>query len=132
MPEGISHSFSFHAGLESVFTARDLQDASLPGGSGLDPSEEAMEAPLQDLLSARSLESRLLESLKPMIPNREILLPGRYHSLADDTQSFFDNAAQHAPDEETRHCFREAASLLKEEQSMRDLLLMYRHSLHKA
>lgn len=132
MPTTISQSLSFDTGLETIVTTEDVEAPQLPQMTALPPSEEAMDAQLPQLLQTPTFDSRILSALRPFIRNRDILGPSRYQTLADESPDALDAAADALPDGEAKDALHDAAKLLRDEKSLRDLLLLYRHTLHKA
>lgn len=131
MSTSISHSLSLNTGLADVLTAQDLEGAQLPQLASFAPSEEAMEAQLPQL-QASVFDDRVLSALRPILKNRDILSPSRYQALADQMPAALESAAANAPEGESRDVLLAAAGLLKEEKTLRDLLSLLRHALHKA
>jgi len=77
-------------------------------------------------------DQRVLSALRPLIRNRDILSPGRYLSLADELPEALEEEANRTADPHAQQDLRNAARLLREEKELRDLLMTFRHALHKA
>jgi hypothetical protein len=132
MSTPISHSLSPNIGLETVLTTQELEPPQLPQLTSLPPSEETMEAQLPLLLGSPTIDARILAALRPFLRNRDILGPNRWGTLADEAPASLEEIAAGMPEGDDKQALLAAARLLREEKDLRDLLSLYRHTLHKA
>lgn len=123
----ISDPLDLSVGLEQVLrqeqAAVRLPETTLE----LFPADEQPTVHLEKLLRANSIESGILQALKPNLPNKEIFSPSRFNVLLDEAASSLKDilAAGSDPD------LREALDLLQADRENKDLLNLYRSLLHK-
>ncbi len=134
MPDSIREAAFFQTGLESITVGAPPPEAtSLPEArASLAPSDEGMDNLLADLLRAPALDGRLLAALRPPLTSRDVLAPGAYGALLENVRGVLRALVDEAGPDEKDDAFSAAADLLEEEKSLRELLAMYRHVLHKA
>ena len=130
----IKNIHSFETGIESIISLGPEQTpASLPEVANFLPSEEQLDAWLQKMLASPPLEQQLLSLLKPVINDLTILQPVHYEfmifKLGEKFKRLVAYRKKKKPKEEDRQIFEEARDLFTEEQSLRELLKMYRNAL---
>ncbi|PTY00773.1 hypothetical protein DB346_14250 [Verrucomicrobia bacterium LW23] len=131
MPEITPRPISVPSGFEGFSVAPDIAETRLPDTSPLVPSDAPMESPLQALMESPSHDTRVLKEMRPQITQLEILSPGLYHALSQETLGTFTTLTKQEQNPERQAIFQRAAALLKEETSHQDLLFAYRNALHK-
>ncbi len=126
---GVSDPLDLSVGLEQILRQEPGQAAvRLPETTiELFPADEQPIVHLEKLLRANSIESGILQALKPALPNKEIFSPSRFNALLDEAASSLQGlpAADSDPD------LREALALLQADRENKDLLNLYRSLLHK-
>lgn len=130
MPNEIRTHFQFDTGIERIIDGGE--SAQLPQSRELLPVDEGYQQQLPDLLYPRTWDQELQQSLKPPLQHSDLLAPSRFQAVLDDTKSTLDEAVKASGSESARRTLQAAASLLEEQQALRDLLTTYRHLLHKA
>jgi hypothetical protein len=125
--------FSFDRGIERVLQGGDPERTLLPSQrTSVQPSEKHPDVRLHQLFDAPSMDSRLLDGLKPDLHDKSILVPARYHAMLGKVHRWIREASEDGRGEEGRRILEEAAALLEEEKGLMDLLDIYRYILHQA
>lgn len=91
------------------------------------PADEHVQVHLDRILHAESLESGLVQALKPNLPNKEILTPGRFNTLLGEAASALQEMHDASPDP----ALKQAVELLQADRENKDMLNLYRGLLHQ-
>jgi hypothetical protein len=129
---GLGQILNFNKGLESVsIEARTFREDSrkLPDLSYVAPSETPAMEQLGELWGQPSLGQGLVESLRPEISDRSLLIPSRYQALLQDSEDALRSLADNG---DPGGKLQDAIGVLSEEREMRSLLNTYRASLFQA
>ncbi len=84
------------------------------------------------MLSPPSVEQTLLESLRPLISERDLLSPSGYEAAREAAGPALRAALATLPDSRDREAVEQALQLLNDDKALRDLLNTYRNLLHRA
>ena len=123
----------FDRGIDSI-THKGLDAAlGMPGQQELAPAEQGQRPQLEQLLSVSNLESFIEDSIRPVIPDRELLMPHKFRRALDGAQESIRKRAQELEpvDPQAVKVLNRASRVLAEEVSLRDLLQMYRSVLYQ-
>lgn len=124
----------FERGIDSVTYKSGDASQGLPDPRLLPPTDNALRPQLDALLARPNSETYLMDSIRPDLPNRELLLPVRFRQTMDSALgSLRDAATQHQQDGDTKgtQTLNRAVRLLTEDVALRDLLQMYRSALYQ-
>ena len=89
MTDAISTLFNFDRSLLEVLHAGDaVTDGGLAATPQLDPAQGGCPSQL-DALIGRTLDERLSDALAPVVSDRAILRPGRFHDLVASALATF-------------------------------------------
>ncbi len=116
----------------SVKDQKKVRHESDPVPGPVLPSEELPAHYLDLVIKRPSLETRLVEFLKPDITKKEILVPSRYRTLMEDVYTHLATAAERTPAADKTRVFIKAARLMETELENMDLLNYYRNVLLQA
>jgi hypothetical protein len=85
--------FSFNIGLAKITSNRNQKKIPrLPESVEIGPSEGRMEEHLQDIINLQTFESILLETLRPKIKNRQLLIPVHFRRRLQELKEYFSQA----------------------------------------
>ena len=124
----------FDRGIDKITFKSGEQDQGLPDPRLLSPTENAQRPQLEALLARPNTETFLMDTIRPDLPNRDLLLPVAFRKVMDSALDTIQNAAQQRQQDGNTEGARElnrAVRLLKEEVGLRDLLQMYRSALYQ-
>lgn len=127
MAIGDTRILSFDTGIERVICDGDTVDQPLPEREALTPTGEQLRVRLDEILSAPAWNERLRGSIRPQIADKTVLAPGRYPALLAEAQAELRERAGGK-----RDALAAAATLLEDEQQLRDLLNTLRALLVQA
>lgn len=120
---------NFERGIERIIQSGEARQGTLPKDGRLAPSESRAVPRLEQLLHTATLADNLSADVAPRIDERDLLLPDRFHRTLCEVQDALAREAARHPGQEG--VFKEAASLLREERELRDLVDAYRNALFK-
>lgn len=119
-------------GIETITYARQQNDAPMPERGQAPPPETGLRAQLDQLLQKPSMDSRLDQALRPLIANRDLLLPARFRETLGKVRTQLRKAAGSAPEgSEQARVLNRAVRLLNDESDLRELEHMYRSALYQ-
>lgn len=130
----VDRHLSFDHGIENIVHLRRNQPEtqSLPDRRNLTPSNDPVRTQLTQLLEKPNIGHVLEEALRPVIGNRELLTPSRFHSaLQTVLKDLTDLAERTEQDGDARRILNRAIRVLKNEAGLRELLAMYRSALYQ-
>lgn len=104
-----------------------LVPMQLPDGPMPNPAEISEPAKLQSLLAMPSLDDYIARCLRPALLDTSILAPARFRLVLTETAASLKSRARQNPKAAKR--LGHLALLLDEEQSLLELLQMYRSAL---
>lgn len=129
MPQ-VTRSLSFDAGIEQILI-REGTPMALPDSGQVIPGMTQVEQRLDGVLFPPSLEQTLLESFRPEIDHDDMLTPVGYQVALDASREELRQAAENAALPAEKEALRHASEVLDDQKKLGDLLLTYRHLLHK-
>ena len=107
-----------------------LPEDHLPFRGNLSPSMDVVSSEMDQIMGALSMQIRLAMGLRPRLSSPDIVGPAQFHdSLTGAAQSL--SKLGEGADPRAAY-FLAAKRVLDEEQSLRDLFLMYRRALLQA
>ena len=115
---------TFDTGIERIIQSGERADQPLPERNALTPTGEPVRVRLDEMLNAPALNELLRGSVRPQIADKTALAPGRYQTLLDEAQA----ELRHRAGGENS-VLANAATLLEQEQQLRDLLNTLRNLL---
>ena len=129
---GVSDPLDLSRGLEEVLRQGPMQgpraSERLPETTAdLFPADEHIQVHLDRILHAESLESGLIQALKPDVPNKEILTLGRFNALLGEAAAALREMHEASPDP----VLKQAIDLLQADQENKEMLNLYRGLLHQ-
>ncbi len=116
MAIGNTRILTFDTGIERIISGGEPAAPPLPERNALTPTGEPPRARLDEILNAPASDEQLRASLRPHIADKSILAPGRYQTLLDEVRAELRERAG-----EARDALAQAATLLDEEQQVREL-----------
>lgn len=129
----IGTSAFFERGIDSITFKGGDATLGLPDSSELAPADHTERPQLDRLLAMPNLDDFLDQSIRPALDNRELLMPTRFRQVMDGALATLrqeaDAARESNPEKAT--VLNRAVRLLNEENSLRDLLQMYRSVLYQ-
>ena len=122
----------FDRGIDSIVGSPGATEALLlPGSGGLAPAAQAPVSALNELLAVVNLDALLDAAVRPEAAESELLMPARFQTVLEAVQTRLHGVAdarRHANPPLGR-LLDEAAAVLDEEASLRDLYRTYLRSL---
>src|SRR5262245_1462915 len=94
----INRPLNFDTGIEQIVVQNGTRPAMLPAESRILPGDAQITHLLDEVLSPRSVEQDLVESLRPDISHREILTPPGYEAARDAAGPALEAALSQIPD----------------------------------
>lgn len=141
MPNIHPSALTFDRGINSITHARQDTLTSLPEREQAPPPDVGSRPQLDVLLALPTLDDVLDAAVRPVLENRDLLVPTHFQKELVDTLNRLLEAATQAHAEQktpsaddnsdTTRTLNRAARLLKEESDLRDLLQMYRSTLYQ-
>jgi len=124
------NSLVFDRGIDTItYTSSDRAEKRLPERQALPPPAEGAKARLFELLAPPNTANYLQESLRPILDNRNLLMPAHYSETLSAALESLSTAAEQ--DTDNSRVLNRAVRVLKEEVSLRELLQMYRSVLYQ-
>ena len=127
MAIGNARILTFDTGIERIISGGEPAAPPLPERNALTPTGEPPRARLDEILNAPASDEQLRASLRPHIADKSILAPVRYQTLLDEVRAELRERAG-----EARDALAQAATLLDEEQQVRELFNTLRTILVRA
>ncbi|WP_142848249.1 hypothetical protein [Telmatospirillum sp. J64-1] len=121
--------FSFDRGIDRIISAQDQPENRLPSEGRLAPSDSRAIPRLDQILHTETVGGALLRDLAPKLSQNDMLMPDRFHRALGEALDMINQQAGAHPEHDS--LFKEAASVLREEQELRELLDLYRNALFK-
>lgn len=129
----------FERGIDSVIFKGGESAQGLPNQQLLTPAENPERPQLETLLSQPNIDSYLDETVRPNLPDRDLLLPTRFRQALEGALQSLNTAAQgkladlgaEGDPTQDHKTLNRAVRLLNEEVGLRDLLQMYRSALYQ-
>lgn len=91
----LDSSIAFDRGIDRITYTKGEAVQRMPGAAELPPAEIGMQSELDTLISQKTLADHLMESLRPQLSNRSLLIPSEFKAgLANAAQAFGDAAAR--------------------------------------
>lgn len=131
--KNIPNVFSPNTGIEQILWREDIQDAKLPQDKGaLTPSDDFLDVKLGKVFDAPSLDSYILDHLRPSLRDKALLIPARYQAALQEVHHELQRMSNENVDSGDGEVVRDAAALLQGEEVLMGLLNTYRNLLHRA
>lgn len=86
-------SIAFDRGIDRITYTKGEVSARLPGNSELPPAEIGMHSELDALVKQKSLADHLMESIRPQLSNRSVLIPSEFKAGLSRAAEVFAEAA---------------------------------------
>jgi hypothetical protein len=128
---GASNGIQFNRGIDFVSRRAEEDDGVLPDSAPVVPGDAPISRRLDEVLYQPSVDESILDQLRPVVSDRNILAPGRYGRLSEETEVQLREHIEQTPTDPDNPKFERLARLLEDERGLRDLLDQYRHVLHK-
>ncbi len=128
----LSH-LAFDRGIDRVTYTRQQEATQLPEREEALPPDLGGRAQLDALLSRPTLDDALDAAVRPLLENRDLLMPSRFGQALQSALQHLTDAAERTHDASTDQArtLNRAVRLLKEETGLRDLVQMYRSALYQ-
>ncbi len=124
------NSLNFDRGIDSIsYATREAAPQNLPDRQNLAPATEGVRAQLAQLLDQPNTSDFLEQALRPLVDNRELLMPARFNAALSDALNALGQAAEAGTDD--ARVLNRAVRQLKEETGLRELVSMYRNALYQ-
>ena len=125
---------TFDRGIDDiVYAGKENGARQLPDRQDLPPSAAGGKAQLSQLLETPNHDRFLDDVLKPIVGNRDLLIPAKFSQALSDALQALSSAAEQAQQngEDSSKALNRAVRLLKEETGLRELVAMYRSTLYQ-
>jgi hypothetical protein len=119
----------FDKGIEEILWEEEISAERLPDLFSLIPSESPVESYLQEIFYSPSLEEHILASLRPELSHREITIPARFQTIAEETCEILRETLKQTDSPAKEAALQKAVHLLEEQRELRGLLSAYRKLL---
>ncbi len=134
MPVDKMNVWKFDVGIEEILSSKELREFFLPDETKpILPSEEQVSRRLDNILHLPSFETYLLESIKPKVFDKEILIPTKYRALVSDSLRILQSMSEEkdlSPEEV--QLLGKASEVFREEMELFDTLSLFSNVLLKA
>ena len=131
MSKLLPEAFQSRVGLSSVFATDDTLAARLPNDSRLQPIDAAMEAQLRAMLQAETLDTLILDAVRPKVFDRVVLGPSRFHALREEITARLTELLQQGGSREQIADLHAAVAVLRARSSEHELGEALRYALLK-
>jgi len=128
---GIGNGIQFNHGIDYVSRLAEQDERVLPDSAAVVPGDAPVSRLLDQVLYQPSVDEAIFDFLRPDVSDRNILAPGRYGRLSEETEIQLREHIESSPNDPDNPKFDRLAHLLEDERGLRDLLDQYRHVLHK-
>jgi hypothetical protein len=125
----VAENFDLDFGLTGITKGNDYQKRmKLPTAGSLDPSEGKIEEKLKKVLSIGTVDSLVMQLLRPEIKDRSLLTPARFREKVREIRALMrEQVGRKAEMGET--LLIQVDTLLQKEEEKSELLDQYRHML---
>ncbi|MDR0590578.1 MAG: hypothetical protein LBG09_01855 [Puniceicoccales bacterium] len=124
----ISENFDLDFGITGITKGNEYQKRmKLPTSGSCDPSEGKIEEKLKKVLSIKTVDSLVMQLLRPEIKDRSILSPVNFREKVREIRTLVNG--QGGKQEFSEELLARIDALLKEEEEKSELLDQYRHML---
>jgi hypothetical protein len=125
----ISENFDLDFGITGITKGNEYQKRmKLPISGSLDPSEGKIEEKLKKVLNIKTVDTLVMQLLRPEVKDRSILSPVNFREKVREIRTMVNNQAG-KKHEIGGELLERIDSLLKEEEEKSELLDQYRHML---
>lgn len=131
MIKALPEFFEPRVGLSSVADADNDATSRLPDDARLHPIDASVEARLRAILQADTIDALILDAVKPLAFDREILAPSRFHVLREEVLARLVSLQGHARTAEEMGELQAAATLLRTRSREHELGETMRYALLK-
>ena len=128
---GYKGGIQFNRGIDYVSRHQPEEEGRLPSDAPVVPGDSPISHRLDEVLYKPSVEEALFDQLRPQVSDRNLLAPGRYGRLSEESELQLREHIEANPQDPDNPKFDRLARLLEDERSLRDLLDQYRNVLHK-
>jgi hypothetical protein len=124
----ISENFDLDFGLTGITKGNEYQRRMrLPSSGSLDPSEGKIEEKLTKVLSIKTVDSLVMQLLRPEVKDRSILAPINFREKVREIRAIMKGKGKGSGIK--KELLVRIDGLLKEEEEKSELLDQYRHML---
>jgi hypothetical protein len=125
----ISENFDLDFGITGITKGNEYQKRmKLPTSGSCDPSEGKIEEKLKKVLSIKTVDSLVMQLLRPEVKDRSILSPVNFREKVREIRTLL-NGQCGGQQEFSEELLARIDALLKEEEEKSELLDQYRHML---
>jgi hypothetical protein len=125
----VAENFDLDFGITGITKSNEYQKRmKLPISGSLDPSEGKIEEKLKKVLSIKTVDSLVMQLLKPEIKDRSLLSPVNFREKVREIRTLM-NEQKGKKQEFSEELMARIDALLREEEEKSELLDQYRHML---
>ncbi|MDR1907196.1 MAG: hypothetical protein LBQ03_03220 [Puniceicoccales bacterium] len=125
----VAENFDLDFGITSITKGNEYQKRmKLPVSGSLDPSEGKIEEKLKKVLSIKTVDSLVMQLLRPEIKDRSLLSPTNFREKVREIRTLM-NGQKGKKQEFSEELLTRIDALLQEEEEKSELLDQYRHML---
>ena len=121
----VEESFNFNQGITGISKGASQKQMQLPQTSSFDPSEGKIEEKLKKVLSLSTVDSLVMQLLRPEIQDRSLLSPINFREKIREIRELIEKDESQLPDA----LARQTDAILQDEENKSELLDQYRHML---
>jgi hypothetical protein len=124
-----AENFDLDFGITGITKGNEYQKRmKLPASGSLDPSEGKIEEKLKKVLNIKTVDSLVMQLLRPEIKDRSLLSPINFREKVREIRMLM-NRQSGGKQEFSEELVTRIESLLREEEEKSELLDQYRHML---
>lgn len=121
----VEENFNFNQGLTGISKGVSQKQMQLPQTSSFDPSEGKIEEKLKKVLSLSTVDSLVMQLLRPEIQDRSLLSPINFRDKIREIRELLEKDKNQLPNT----LFQRTDEILQDEENKSELLDQYRHML---